>query len=326
MVKSKLNLKETQYAIDKLKSIFSASLASSLNLVRVSAPLFLEKSSGLNDSLSGEKPVSFKTKTVEDDIEIVHSLAKWKRYALQKYNFSVYEGIYTDMNAIRKEEDLDKYHSLYVDQWDWELIIEKKDRNIDFLKSIVRKIYSALLLTESTINEIYPILKPKLSPDVYFITARDLEAKYPDLSISEREKAITKEKGSTFIIGIGYPLSNNLPHSNRAKDYDDWTLNGDLVVYDEINDSAMELSSMGIRVDRDAILKQYSLTASEVSKISEYHKLVVQETYPFTIGGGIGQSRIAMFLLEKRHIGEVQVSVWDKNNKNFANSEKISIL
>ena len=323
MTKEKLTLKETQLAISKLKTLFSNKLAKKLNLHRVSAPLFVLKKTGLNDTLNGERPVSFTIKDLDGEIEIVHSLAKWKRNALKKYEFSVYEGLYDDMNAIRKEEDLDEFHSLYVDQWDWELIIKESDRNISFLKKIVKKIYNCLLYTEKEINKIYPQLSNKLSKQIFFITAKDLYKKYPTLTPKERENEIVKEKGSVFIIEIGNKLKDGNPHSSRAKDYDDWTLNGDLIVYDKLHNCAMELSSRGIRVNKDAIIKQYGTNENEISLLSKYHKNIIDNALPFTIGGGIGQSRIAMLLLEKQHIGEVQVSVWD--DKNYENAKKIGI-
>lgn len=322
----KLNIKDTQYAIDKLKKIFSNELSKQLNLVRVSAPLFLLHSSGLNDTLNGDKPISFKIHNVSDNLEIIHSLAKWKRYALHKYEFNMYEGIYTDMNAIRAEEIIDSTHSIYVDQWDWELIIKNDDRNINFLKKIVKKIYSCLLKTEVKINKIYPVLKQKLSKKVYFITSKELFDLYPNLSAEQREYNITKKYGSVFIMKIGNKLENGLPHSNRAKDYDDWTLNGDLIIFDSINDNALEISSMGIRVNKERLMKQYNLDENNIRNISEYHKSIIENSLPFTIGGGIGQSRIAMFLLEKNHIGEVQVSVWDDKNIEIAKNKKITLL
>ena len=323
----KLNIKETQYAIEKLKNIFSKSLAQKLNLVRVSAPLFLLHNSGLNDTLNGDQPVSFKVKNINDSIEIVHSLAKWKRYALNKYKFNIYEGIYTDMNAIRKEELIDNNHSFYVDQWDWELIINKDDRNINYLKKIVNKIYSSLLMTEKEINKIYPVLSKKLKNKVYFIDSFELYKLYPIFTSEEREYEIVKKWGSVFIMKIGNKLPNNKPHSKRTKDYDDWDLNGDLIIYDEINDSALELSSMGIRVNKESLIKQYdNLPQNEIANISDYHRSIINNSFPLTIGGGIGQSRIAMFLLEKNHIGEVQVSVWDEQNQKIAKTKKISLL
>ncbi|WP_373435937.1 aspartate--ammonia ligase [Metamycoplasma equirhinis] len=322
----KLTIKETQFAIDKLKTIFSSKLAKELNLVRVSAPLFVQSTSGLNDSLNGDEPVKFKVNNISSDLEIVHSLAKWKRHALKKYNFNTYEGIYTDMNAIRKEETIDQFHSFYVDQWDWELIIKKDDRNVEFLKSIVRKIYNCLIETEKEINQIYPQLNNKLNQDIHFISSEELYNLYPNICAEKREYEAVKKWGSVFIISIGKKLADGKPHSNRAKDYDDWNLNGDLIVYNKITDSTLELSSMGIRVNKEALIKQFNLPEIDILNISPYHQNIISEYLPQTIGGGIGQSRIAMFLLEKEHIGEVQVSVWDNENNNFAAEKKINLL
>ncbi|WP_334199151.1 aspartate--ammonia ligase [Mycoplasma struthionis] len=305
---------------------FSHNLRRKLNLVRVSAPLFVKTKSGLNDGLNGEEPVRFKAKNIEDNLEIVHSLAKWKRDALYRYGFNVYEGLYTDMNAIRREEDLDYKHSFYVDQWDWELVINKKDRNIRFLKRIVNKIYSALKITEKKINHIYPFLKNKLPEKLVFISSEELYELYPNVNAEQRENKFIKENKAAFIYRIGYPLKDGEPHSKRAKDYDDWELNGDLIVYDEQNDKALELSSMGIRVDSVALKKQYKLSNEEIEKISPFHKQLINEVLPFTIGGGLGQSRIAMFLLEKKHIGEVQVSVWDNETLEIAKENQTKIL
>ncbi|WP_330463689.1 aspartate--ammonia ligase [Metamycoplasma gateae] len=322
----KLSLKETQFAIEKLKDIFSNQLRKRLNLTRVSAPLFLSTTSGLNDGLSGEQAVTFRPKNINEDLEIVHSLAKWKRDALSRYNFSLYEGIYTDMNAIRQQEDIDLTHSFYVDQWDWELIISKDDRNISFLKSVVKKIYKCLKNTEKTINRIYSSLKNKLPKNITFISSKELYKTFPNLNPEQRELEIVKKYKAVFIYQIGNELPDGIPHSKRAKDYDDWNLNGDIVVYDEINDIALELSSMGIRVDNISLEKQYNLKKEEIEKISPYHKNIINDKLPLTIGGGIGQSRIAMFLLEKNHIGEVQVSVWDEKTKNKAIDNKIILL
>ncbi|TPR53704.1 aspartate--ammonia ligase [Metamycoplasma neophronis] len=326
MKSKKLNLKETQYAIEKLKDYFSHNLRRKLNLVRVSAPLFVRSKSGLNDGLNGEGPVVFKAKGINENLEVVHSLAKWKRDALARYNFDVYEGLYTDMNAIRREEDLDKNHSFYVDQWDWELVIHESDRNLKFLKRIVKKIYSTLKATENRINKIYPNLSKKLPRNIEFINSLDLYNQYPKLTPEQREYEAVKKYGAIFVYGIGYDLPDGKPHSKRAKDYDDWELNGDMVVYDKVNDQALEISSMGIRVNKNSIQKQYNLSAEEISLISPYHKRLINKELPFTIGGGLGQSRIAMFLLEKKHIGEVQVSVWDEKNLDDAFQKEITIL
>ncbi|MBN4089239.1 aspartate--ammonia ligase [Mycoplasma enhydrae] len=326
MKNSKLSLKETQLAIEILKDVFSHKLKKSLNLTRVSAPLFVRSSSGLNDGLSGEKPVSFRPKSINEKLEIVHSLAKWKRDALYRYNFDLYHGIYTDMNAIRQEEIIDNTHSFYVDQWDWEMIIAKEDRDLSFLKKIVNKIYQALKFTEKKINSTYVTLKSKLPKKIFFIDSLKLYNKFPNLSSKEREYELVKKYGAIFIYKIGYNLPDNIPHSNRAKDYDDWNLNGDLIVYDELNDIALELSSMGIRVDANSLQKQYNLPLEEIARISSYHQAIIENKFPLTIGGGIGQSRIAMFLLEKKHIGEVQVSVWDDKTIESAKKSDIILL
>ncbi|MBN0919338.1 aspartate--ammonia ligase [[Mycoplasma] gypis] len=323
---NKLDLKQTQFAIEKLKEFFATELKRQLNLTRVSAPLFLTKESGLNDNLNGESAVSFMARGFDKELEVVHSLAKWKRFALKKYNFLPWEGIYTDMNAIRREEDLDNTHSFYVDQWDWELIIEKQDRTLDTLKQIVFKIYQVLKDTENDINNLYPQLSKKLVNNIHFISSYDLYQLYPNLTANERENEIAKKYKSVFIYQIGDILPDQKPHSARAKDYDDWNLNGDLIVWDEINQHALELSSMGIRVDRDALIRQYNLKPEEIQKNSPFHKQLIDNELPFTIGGGIGQSRISMFLLEKRHIGEVQVSVWDENNSKMAQDENFTLL
>ncbi|AWX69336.1 aspartate--ammonia ligase [[Mycoplasma] anseris] len=321
----KLSIEQRQIAIDLIKEKFRKYLAKELKLIRVSAPLFVSKQSGLNDGLNGEKPIEFKAKTIYDDLEIVHSLAKWKRQALGKYDIGKNNGIYTDMNAIRKEENLDQTHSLYVDQWDWELKINPEDRNIDYLMNVVSKIYNALRKTEHIIYKKYKIAK-RLSKKIYFIDSEELYNMYPKLEATQREYEIVKKYQTVFIMRIGNLLKDNKPHSNRAKDYDDWTLNGDLIVYDEINDLALELSSMGIRVNKEALINQYNLPEEEIKLISPYHKNIIEQNLPLTIGGGIGQSRIAMYLLHCKHIGEVQVSIWDEKNKKFAKENKIVLL
>lgn len=309
--KSKLNIRETQFAIKKIKDYFQVNLANRLNLVRVSAPLFVKADSGLNDNLSGvEKAISFNVKKVNGDIEVVHSLAKWKRYALNKYNFNVYEGIYTDMNAIRKDEDIDCIHSVFVDQWDWEKIITKEDRNNNYLEETVKIIYQSICDTEDYINSFYPQLSKKLNKDIHIIDSEELLLKYPNLTPKEREYAITKEYGSVFIKRIGNKLSNGLEHDLRSPDYDDWELNGDILVYYPILDIALELSSMGIRVDSKSLEYQLKLSNNLNRASLPYQKSILENKLPLTIGGGIGQSRLCMFFLEKAHIGEVQSSVW----------------
>lgn len=325
MYQSKLNLIQTEIAIKKIKDHFENRLAEVLKLRRVSAPLFLEKGSGLNDNLNGtEKPVSFEVdgKTME----IVHSLAKWKRNALYRYGFKSGTGLYTDMNAIRKDEKLDAIHSLYVDQWDWEKIIKKEDRNMRTLKSTVRKIYGVLRETEMYIKNEYNYLSHSLPENIFFITTQELEDKYPTLTPKQRERAITKEKKAVFLMQIGDTLKSGIKHDGRSSDYDDWKLNGDILVYNEVLDDSFELSSMGIRVDRDALLYQLEKEGNMDRVNLPYHKMVLDETLPYTIGGGIGQSRMCMFFLEKAHIGEVQASFWPDEEKEKCEKEGIFLL
>ncbi|VEU72762.1 Aspartate--ammonia ligase [Mycoplasmopsis gallopavonis] len=322
----KLSVRQTQSAIQDLKKIFHEELKKNLNLTRATAPLFVSKESGLNDGLNGEEPVWFLPRDSKERLEVVHSLAKWKRYALQKYHFAPYEGLYTDMNAIRREEILDNLHSYYVDQWDWEKVILRKDRNLDFLKQTVNQIYEALKATKLKLQKLFPTLTDQLANEVYFISSQELEDLYPNLSIQDRETQLAKEKGAIFVYQIGYPLKSKLIHSKRAFDYDDWDLNGDLIVYSHVLQSAIELSSMGIRVDQESIVKQSGLSAEEVKKLSPYHKAVVEENLPLTIGGGIGQSRVSMFLLEKAHIGEVQASYWPEEYREKVAKEGIELL
>lgn len=326
MYKSKLNIKNTQKAIELLKFTFTKELHKNLNLTRVSAPLFVFSNNKINDGLNGERPVIFKAKTIDQDIEIVHSLAKWKRMALKKYNFDTYEGIWTDMNAIRREEDLDNKHSLYVDQWDWEMIINESDRNLEFLFNIVRKIYKSILHTERKLNIEYIELKEKLPKSVKFISSTELYNLYPNLTPEEREREIVKLHGAVFVYGIGDKLEDGLEHSKRAFDYDDWTLNGDLLFYDKINDDCIEISSMGIRVDKNSLLSQKHKLNKSDEFMKEYHQMILNNQLPFTIGGGIGQSRLSMFLLEKKHIAEVQVSLWDEQNNDFFDKNNIEFL
>lgn len=308
---SKLNIKDTEIAIKKLKDYFERDLAEEFNLVRVSAPLFVRGDSGINDNLNGvEKPVSFSIDGVNSNAEIVHSLAKWKRYALHEYGFNLYEGLYTDMNAIRKDEILDNIHSCFVDQWDWELIIKKEDRNIKFLKEVVERIYRCLKRAETYIVSLYPILEKQLSDEITFIKSEDLLKMYPSLSSKDREKEACKKYGSIFIIGIGKNLSNGMPHDLRSPDYDDWDLNGDILVYYKELDIAFELSSMGIRVDKDSLVKQLKATNNLDRLNLKYQSMLEKGELPFTVGGGIGQSRMCMFFLNKKHIGEVQSSIW----------------
>ena len=325
--KSLLSVKQTEKAIELLRDYFQASFAKKLNLHRVSAPLFVRTATGLNDNLSGtEKAVAFDITAIENShCEIVHSLAKWKRMALGKYGYEVGEGIYTNMNAIRRcESNLDNLHSVYVDQWDWEKIVEKSDRNIEYLKNTVRDIYSVIYETACFIESVFPALKNSLAEDISFITTEELLKLYPNMTNTERENAITKEKGAVFIIGIGDKLSNGKPHDLRAPDYDDWTLNGDILVwYPELN-RAIELSSMGIRVDEVSLKAQ--LEKANINDYTEYHKNILDKKYPLTIGGGIGQSRMCQLLLHKAHIGEVQSSIWDNETVVECESKGIELL
>ncbi|MBE6066826.1 MAG: aspartate--ammonia ligase [Clostridium lundense] len=310
--KSTLNLKETEIAIKKIKDFFERSLSERLNLIRVSAPLFVRNDRGLNDNLSGvERPVSF---TVRDDneagAEIVHSLAKWKRMALYRYGFKAGEGLYTDMNAIRRDEDLDNIHSIYVDQWDWEKVITKEQRNEGFLIEIVSEIYKAFTETENYVNREYPFIEKILPEKITFITSQELEDKFPGFTPKEREDAIAKEHGAVFIMKIGKVLESGEKHDGRAPDYDDWELNGDILLWNPVLGRALELSSMGIRVDEESLLDQLKLAGCEERKNLEFHQMLLNKKLPYTIGGGLGQSRICMFFLRKAHIGEVQSSIW----------------
>ncbi len=310
---SQLNLFETQVAIKLVKDSFQKLLANSLNLHRVTAPLFVKPETGLNDNLNGvDRPVSFGIKEQGDaPAEIVHSLAKWKRYALKKYGFKTGVGLYTDMNAIRRDEYTDAIHSIYVDQWDWELIISPEERNLNFLKNIVTTIYNCLLETERVVLENYPQLgEPELPEHITFITSQDLEDMYPGLSSSEREYKAVKEYGAVFIIGIGDTLNSGNPHDNRAPDYDDWSLNGDILLYNKLLDITFELSSMGIRVNEESLSDQLGKSGNTERAELPFQASLLKGELPLTIGGGIGQSRLCMYFLRKAHIGEVQSSIW----------------
>ena len=326
--KSNLSLIETEIAIKKVKDFFETKLAETLNLTRVSAPLFLENSSGLNDNLNGvERPVSFDMLAIEDsNIEIVHSLAKWKRFALHRYKFEAGSGLYTDMNAIRRDEELDNIHSIYVDQWDWEKVITKEDRNIDTLKDTVRKIFSVFKSTEDFVSSEYPSIEKILPEDITFVTSQELEDMYPSLTSKERENAITKEHKAVFILGIGDELKSGEKHDGRSPDYDDWKLNGDILFYDPLLNSAIELSSMGIRVDKAALEYQLQKSGCEDIRNIPFHKALLEEKLPLTMGGGIGQSRICMFFLRKAHIGEVQASIWDEYTHKQCEAANIELL
>lgn len=325
---SQLNLHDTQVGIKTVKDFFQKSISESLNLLRVSAPLFVTPQSGLNDNLNGvERPVSFGIKEQNDaPAEIVHSLAKWKRYALKKYGFSYGEGLYTDMSAIRRDEQTDNIHSIYVDQWDWEKIIKKEERNVDTLKSVVRKVYSALKKTEKYMAIQYDYIEEILPKDIFFITSQELEDMYPDCTPKEREYKITKLKGAVFIMQIGGMLASGQKHDGRAPDYDDWKLNGDIIVYYPVLDIALELSSMGIRVDEDSLMEQLILSGCEDRKELPFQKAILDRELPYTIGGGIGQSRICMFFLRKAHIGEVQASLWPDEVMKLAEETGVELL
>ena len=312
--RSLLSLYETQKAISLLKRLFEDRLAGALRLHRVSAPLFVSASSGLNDDLNGvERPVSFEINRVEDTAQVVHSLAKWKRLALKRYQFHPGEGLYTDMNAIRRDEELDNLHSAYVDQWDWEKIITQEDRTRDYLKQTVNAIVRALVDTQSFLRSVFPQLSalPELPGQVTFVTAQDLEDLYPQLSPKERENTIVREHGAVFLMGIGGKLKSGQPHDGRAPDYDDWNLNGDILFWDSVNGQAIELSSMGIRVSPESLDRQLTLAGCDSRRSLPFHRMLLNGELPLTMGGGIGQSRVSMLLLGKAHIGEVQSSLWD---------------
>ena len=325
---SKLSLKETEIAIKKVKDFFEENLSKTLNLTRVSAPLFLDATSGVNDNLNGiERPVSFDMTAIDgSNLEIVQSLAKWKRLALHRYRFNIGEGIYTDMNAIRRDEKLDNLHSIYVDQWDWEKVISKDARNIATLKDTVKKIYSIFKATENYTNSLYPYLKKSLPDEISFITTQELEDMYPNLSEKEREDAICRQRKAVFLMSIGDTLKSGKKHDDRSPDYDDWSLNGDILFYYPLLDKAFELSSMGIRVDKKTLESQLIKAHCEERKTLPFHQLLLNEKLPQTIGGGIGQSRICMFFLQKAHIGEVQTSVWDENTIKTCKENNIEIL
>ncbi len=309
-----LNLYDTQKAIGLLKRLFEDTLCGALHLRRVSAPLFVEASTGLNDDLSGvERAVSFEIPAAKREAQVVHSLAKWKRMALYRYQFSVGEGLYTDMDAIRRDEIPDNLHSIYVDQWDWEKIIAPRDRTREYLMSTVRAIIGAICCTQTTLRSAFPQLctLPAISPEVSFVTAQRLEDLWPELSPKEREDAYVKDHPTTFIMGIGGALQSGLPHDGRAPDYDDWTLNGDIMLWNPVLSCAMEASSMGIRVDPDTLDRQLTLADCDDRRSFPFHRMLLEGKLPLTIGGGIGQSRMSMLLLGKAHIGEVQASVWD---------------
>jgi aspartate--ammonia ligase len=326
--KPALGLKETQIAIKQVKDFFQSQLSAELNLHRVTAPLFVTPESGLNDNLNGvERPVKFGIKEQnERQAEIVHSLAKWKRMALGRYGFKVGEGLYTDMNAIRRDEDTDNIHSIYVDQWDWERVIRHEDRNEATLVDTVKSVYEALRVTEKHMSNLYDYIECFLPEEIYFITSQELLDRWPDATPKEREYNIVKEHGAVFVEKIGGVLSNGEPHDGRAPDYDDWDLNGDIIVYYPVDDISLELSSMGIRVDEVSLPKQLKEAGCEERLSLSFHRDIMEKKLPYTIGGGIGQSRICMFFLRKCHIGEVQVSLWPDDDVQYAMEHGVTLL
>lgn len=325
---SPLTIRETEVAIKEVKDHFERALAKSLHLTRVSAPLFVRPESGLNDNLNGvERPVAFGIKEQEDrEVEIVHSLAKWKRYALKRYGFHSGEGLYTDMSAIRRDEDTDNIHSIYVDQWDWEKVISKEERNMETLEYTVGKVYSALKETEAYMARRYNYIEEFLPDEISFITSQELETMYPDKTPKEREYHFAKAKGAVFIKQIGKTLASGQRHDGRAPDYDDWALNADILVYYPVLDIALELSSMGIRVDKKALLSQLDKAGCPERKELPFQKAIIDGELPYTIGGGIGQSRICMFFLRKAHIGEVQSSLWPEEAIKECEDHGIQLL
>lgn len=335
--KPALDLRQTELGIQFIKDFFQHNLAAELRLRRVTAPLFVMKGTGLNDDLNGvERPVTFPIKDLADQkAEVVHSLAKWKRMILADYSIEEGYGIYTDMNAIRSDEELDNIHSLYVDQWDWEMTISKEQRNIDFLKQVVRRIYGAIKRTEYVVFERYPQLVPQLPDDIHFVHAEELLRLYPNLTPKEREDKAAKAYGAVFIMGIGGELSNGEPHDGRAPDYDDWStensdgfkgLNGDILIWNPVLERSFEISSMGIRVDKEALERQLKIKGQEQRKELYFHKRLLEGSLPLSIGGGIGQSRLCMFYLRKAHIGEIQASIWPDDMRKTCSENNIPLI
>lgn len=320
-----LNKYDTQRAIDYVRTTFQFELADVLNLKRVTAPLFVRAESGINDNLNGvERPVSFDVPAVQSDAEVVHSLAKWKRLALKNYHFTVGDGLFTNMNAIRRDEELDNIHSVYVDQWDWEKVITEKNRNIEFLELIVTQIVRAICNTNDRLHVHFPQLETVLNPEVTFITTQELEDMYPELTPKERENSFLKEHTTAAIMKIGGPLKSGKPHDGRAPDYDDWELNCDILFWNDVLERAFEISSMGIRVNRESLLKQLKIAGCMERCELPFHKMLLADQLPLTIGGGIGQSRLCMLLLGCAHIGEVQSSIWDQ--KTIAACKEAGIM
>lgn len=324
----KLSVRETQEAIKYIRDTFQKELGKEMNLERISAPLFVERSSGLNDDLSGvERPVRFDIAGIPDEtVEVVHSLAKWKRMALHEYGFLPGEGLYTNMNAIRRDEDLDNLHSCYVDQWDWEKVITREERNEETLKETVRTIFKIIKHMQHEVWYKYPHAVKHLPEDITFITSQELEDRYPDKTPKERENLITKEYGSVFLMKIGDKLESGKPHDGRAPDYDDWQLNGDILFWFENLNCALEISSMGIRVDEESLANQLEKAGCEDRKSLPYHKMLLNGELPYTIGGGIGQSRLCMLLLDRAHVGEVQASIWPKEMRKECRKHNIILL
>ncbi len=326
--KPSLNIKETEKAIKRVKDFFQRELITQLNLSRVSAPLFVGANSGLNDNLNGvERPVRFDILEQNgEEVEIVHSLAKWKRLALHNYGFEVGEGLYTDMNAIRRDEETDNIHSIYVDQWDWEKVIRKEDRTEETLRDVVKSVYEALRVTEKYMANQYQYVECFLPEEITFVTTQELEDRYPELTAKERETEAAKEYGAVFIMQIGDKLASGKPHDGRAPDYDDWKLNGDIIVYYPVLDIALELSSMGIRVDEESLKEQLEKAGCPERAELPFQKALLNHELPYTIGGGIGQSRICMFFLRKAHLGEVQASIWPEKDVQYAKERGVEFL
>ena len=325
--KTPLSVYEMQRAIEFIKSNFQTNLSNALNLRRVSAPLFVEENSGLNDNLNGvERPVGFDIPAVGENAQVVHSLAKWKRLALKRYEFNVGKGLVTDMNAIRRDEELDNLHSVYVDQWDWEKVIDRSDRNIDYLKRTVRDIVNAVTETADALNIAFPSLHNRLPSEVFFLTTQELEDKYPDLTPKERENAVCREHGVVFLMQIGKTLRSGIRHDGRAPDYDDWELNGDILYWNPLLERAFEISSMGIRVDEESMDRQLTLAGCDDRRALPFHKMLLNGELPLTMGGGIGQSRVCMLLIGTAHIGEVQVSLWDEETRKTCEEKGILLL
>ena len=322
-----LSTYEMQRAIEFIKSNFQVNLSNALNLRRVSAPLFVDENSGLNDNLNGvERPVSFDIPDVGTNAQVVHSLAKWKRLALKRYDFKVGKGLFTDMNAIRRDEEVDNLHSVYVDQWDWEKVISAEDRNVAYLKRTVRDIVAAVSETSSALNVAFPSLRTKLPSEVFFITTQELEDLYPDLTPKQREDEICKKKGVVFLMQIGKILKSGIKHDGRAPDYDDWELNGDILYWNEVLGHAFEISSMGIRVDPKSLDSQLTIAGCDDRRVLPFHKMLLNGELPLTMGGGIGQSRLCMLLIGTAHIGEVQVSLWDEATRKTCEDAGVTLL